>query len=108
MAAQELNDYGHAKIFTVREDVPGYEGKRSLMRWSQRLGEYVPVYAADHFTRIVDGLRVWDYDMERGAVSLVNLDFHDGWFEVARDNGTRKFMNWERVIPKHPRTDEAA
>ena len=97
---QELNEFGNPKTFTVH----GGE----LRRWSSVMEEYVPVHAADNFTRIVDGLRVWDYDMRRGVVSLSNVDVHDGWFDVVREDGQRKLMNSERVVPNHPRTGEAA
>lgn len=63
---------------------------------------------------ITDGLRVWDYDLNRGVVDLSNARFmvkyapSDGWFNVRLDAGGRSLMNAERVCVRHPFTRESA
>lgn len=63
---------------------------------------------------IVDGMRVWDYDLNRGTVDLSNARWmlaygpFSGWFDVRLDNGGRSLMNAERVAVRHPMTREAA
>lgn len=57
---------------------------------------------------ITDGLRVWDYNLDRGVVDLSSLG-SDGWFYVGLDDQRgRTLMNWERVTTRHPFTGELA
>lgn len=56
---------------------------------------------------ITQGLRVWDYNLERGEVDLTHLD-SQGWFDVNVDSGGRSYMNAERVCTRHPFTGERA
>jgi hypothetical protein len=56
---------------------------------------------------ITDGMRVWDYNLERGTVDLGRLD-DLGWFDVRTDDGGRSYMNAERVCVRHPFTRESA
>jgi hypothetical protein len=63
---------------------------------------------------IVDGLRVWDYNLDRGVVDLSNARRmvqyvpSDGWFDVRLDGGGKSLMNAERVVTRHPVTRETA
>lgn len=63
---------------------------------------------------IVDGMRVWDYNLDAGVVDLSNARFmmqyvpFDGWFNVRLDNGGRSLMNAERVAVRHPMSRKAA
>jgi hypothetical protein len=68
---------------------------------------------------IVDGLRVWDYDLRRTTVDVKGTDwahetseFHqywDGWFEMKTAEGVRtSSMNGERMWVRHPTTGERA
>lgn len=52
---------------------------------------------------IVDGMRVWDYNLDAGVVDLSRLD-SGGWFDVKTDGGGRSYMNAERVCVRHPFT----
>lgn len=67
---------------------------------------------------ITHGLRVWDYDAQRGSV---DLEYHaaeaetnqnnghvEHWFYVARDTGGHKLMSESRVTTRHPFTREKA
>lgn len=56
---------------------------------------------------IVNGLRVWDYNLETGVVDLTHLD-SGGWFDVVLDGGGKSYMNAERVCTRHPYTHESA
>lgn len=67
--------------------------------------------------RISDGLRVWDYDLDRVVIDLSRvfeeINQNDGsvayWFDVQRvDGGGRKLMSNTRVWRSHPFTGEAA
>lgn len=74
------------------------------------------VLTNDNGVDIVNGLRVWDYDLEPGTVvidaneqSHPDYDFHkywDGWFHVYTDDGRRKLMNGSRLWVRHPHTGE--
>jgi hypothetical protein len=68
---------------------------------------------------IVDGLRVWDYDLRRTTVDVSGTrqadpqdEFHqywDGWFEMKTTDGVRtSSMNGVRMWARHPRTGEPA
>lgn len=68
---------------------------------------------------IVDGLRVWDYDLRRSVVDVKGTawadptsEFHqywNGWFEMlAPEGGRRSSMNGERMWVRHPTTGEPA
>src|SRR5262245_39851174 len=67
--------------------------------------EDVTVVTADGHT-LTNGLKVWDYDLNRGTVMLTTMD-SQGWFYVQTDKG-RSLMNWERVCVRHPFTKEQA
>jgi hypothetical protein len=64
--------------------------------------------------RIVDGLRVWDYDLQAGTVDLAKtfgsyfqpgVSHWDGWFYVLVDGDKRhSLMNGERMTTVHPFT----
>lgn len=56
---------------------------------------------------IIDGMRVWDYNLRAGTVDLTRLD-SDGWFYVKTDDGGSSLMNAERVCVRHPFTGKAA
>lgn len=56
---------------------------------------------------ITDGMRVWDYNLDRGVVDLSRMGT-DGWFDVRTDTGGRSFMNAERICVRHPFTYEEA
>lgn len=69
--------------------------------------------------KIVDGLRVWDYDLRVAVVDVAGTawahetsEFHrywDGWFEMRTPDGGRSSgMNGERMWVRHPRTGEVA
>lgn len=55
---------------------------------------------------IVDGLRVWDYDLRAGTVcfseSRIDSEYWDGWFAILRDDGPQVVMNGERLWTRHP------
>jgi hypothetical protein len=71
---------------------------------------------------IVDGLRVWDYDLKPGTIDLQSSEPHeevnqnDGskelWFDVRPDNhpnpNARKMMSAKRVWVRHPTTGSKA
>lgn len=68
---------------------------------------------------IVDGLRVWDYDLQRGVVEFdddLNIPDVDQsgqvWFHVDRDPDNElagiKLMSDTRVWRRHPHTGELA
>lgn len=64
---------------------------------------------------IVDGMRVWDYNLDRGVVDLsegrrrigYGLPF-TGWFDVRLDGGGRSWVDASRVATRHPMTREVA
>lgn len=56
---------------------------------------------------ITDGMRVWDYNLDRGTVDLSRLD-SQGWFDVVTDDRGKSYMNAERVCVRHPFTGERA
>lgn len=64
---------------------------------------------------ITKGLRVWDYDLQRGAVTYGN-DWNipdvdqigQVWFRVQRDDGGSPLMSDTRVWRRHPTTGELA
>jgi hypothetical protein len=70
-------------------------------------------------TEVTNGLRVWDYDLQRGIVVFSN-DASDPlrlpdvdnigqvWFYVEQDAGGRKLMSDTRVWVRHPTTGERA
>lgn len=56
---------------------------------------------------VVDGLRVWDYNMDVGAVDFsttreIGSEWFDGWYDVKLDKGGKSFMNGERLRTVHP------
>jgi hypothetical protein len=63
---------------------------------------------------IVQGMRVWDYDLNAGWIDLSGTEPHDWhkvhyqsdekslWFDVIRDKGGRSMMNAQRVWVLHP------
>lgn len=64
---------------------------------------------------IVDGLLVWDYDLDLSRVSFADttgMDStwgFDGWFTLRTvDGGNRKLMNGERMVTRHPVTHQLA
>lgn len=57
--------------------------------------------------QLVDGMRVWDYNLYAGVVDLSSLG-NDGWFDVACDNGQCTLMNAVRVCVRHPFTGKPA
>jgi len=68
---------------------------------------------------IVDGLRVWDYNLDLAVVDVSgtkeaheDYEFHkywDGWFEMKDPEGRRSStMNGERMWVRHPGTGERA
>jgi hypothetical protein len=68
---------------------------------------------------IVDGLRVWDYDLRRTTVDVKGTswasedsEFHkywEGWFEMKTTDGVRtSSMNGVRMWVRHPTTGEKA
>lgn len=72
------------------------------------------VTTLDHHV-IQNGLRVWDYDLERGTINTkANHQVPDVdntgqvWFHVDRDNGGQKLMSDTRVWVHHPTTGERA
>lgn len=65
-------------------------------------------YTTNH-VEIVDGLRVWTNDVERGTVDLSRSWVENGklWFDV--DTGRGKVLQSEdRVATRHPFTGERA
>jgi hypothetical protein len=56
---------------------------------------------------IVNGMRVWDYNLNAGTVDLSRLD-DMGWFDVVTDHNGRSYMNAERVCVRHPFTNKEA
>lgn len=68
------------------------------------------LYTADG-VEIIDGLIVWDYNLDRGAVNLSRgwtEPNGDRWFHVNLFGGGHSLMNGERVRRRHPFTGEAA
>jgi len=66
---------------------------------------------------IVDGLRVWDYNLDIAVVDVVGTkayhanhpEYWDGWFEMKDPDGNRSStMNGERMWVRHPTTGEKA
>ena len=70
---------------------------------------------------ITDGMRVWDYDLDRVTVDLSRMtDSVTGeffrepdpmgqyWFDVRTESGGRKTMSDTRVVVRHPFTGEIA
>jgi len=61
---------------------------------------------------IVQDLRVWDYNLDKGKIDLSNCKpdsgWWDGWFDVITDKGGRSLMNGERVTTVHPVSRERA
>jgi hypothetical protein len=68
---------------------------------------------------IVDGLRVWDYNLDIAVVDVKgtreadpSYKYHqhwDGWFEMKDPEGHRSStMNGERMWVRHPTTGERA
>lgn len=55
--------------------------------------------------KITEGLRVWDHNLDSGAVTFAGVrtdsGYWDGWFHVALDKGGRSYMNAERVRTRH-------
>ena len=68
----------------------------------------------DNGIDVVNGMRVWDYDLEPGTVVIderarpdhEHHKFWDGWFHVLTDTGNRKLMNGPRMWVHHPHTGE--
>lgn len=60
--------------------------------------------------KIIEGLRVWDHDLNKGVIDLEGIDsrYWDGWFHVKTDDGERPLVNSERVFTRNPFTDERA
>jgi hypothetical protein len=68
--------------------------------------------------KIVDGLKVWDYDLRRATVDVKGTrqadpknEFHqywDGWFEMKVNGRRSSTMNGERMWVRHPATGEKA
>ncbi len=63
--------------------------------------------------QIVDGLRVWDYNLDRSivdvAASRAESEYWNGWFEMRSPEGKRRSsMNGERMWVRHPTTGEKA
>jgi hypothetical protein len=64
---------------------------------------------------VVDGLLVWDYDLDLARVSFADTSGmdsaygFDGWFTLRTvDGGRRKLMNGERMTTRHPFTRQLA
>ena len=62
------------------------------------------------------GLRVWDYDLKPGTVSIVDKHYDgtpDGplgivaWHEVTRDDGSRGLFDGSRMSTRHPTTGQS-
>lgn len=54
---------------------------------------------------IVDGMAVWDYNLDPGYVDLKSIHKWDtdGWFDVVDSEGRKvSLMNAERVCVRHP------
>jgi hypothetical protein len=68
--------------------------------------ERATMITADGFP-IIDGMRVWDYNLERATVDLASLD-SDGWFYVVSADGSKNLHDWQRVCVRHPYTRESA
>jgi hypothetical protein len=80
---------------------PNEDGVDAFMQWSERSEKYVPVRTTDGYD-IVQGLRVWDYNWDTGAIDLSYLKakefaYSDPWFDVNTDKGGRSLMNADRV-----------
>ena len=62
---------------------------------------------------IVDGLRVWDYNLDIAIVdvpaSRTDGQYWDGWFEMRTEDGKRSSsMNGQRMWVYHPTTGRKA
>ena len=63
--------------------------------------------------KITEGLRVWDHNVDSGAVTfegapLIDTEYWDGWFYVVLDKGGQSYMNAERVRVRHHTTFKRA
>jgi hypothetical protein len=73
-----------------------------------------PKWLTANGVRVVDGLRVWDYDLKSGTVDFAKtfgdhfqpgVSYWDGWFYVLVDgDGRHSLMNGDRMTTVHPFT----
>lgn len=90
------------------EEAAGHAMADVIAALIDALREYDDRFVTADGVRIVDGLRVWDYDREPGSVDFdatrPERDFWNGWFLVRRDTGGHSYMNGDRLATRDPST----